>query len=73
MKESAERLNSQSTAVEQARKALEATEVRFRNGLAGQLDLNDATLALNRARTLYDQAQYDACSDNAQLKWAVGE
>ncbi|OGR43811.1 MAG: hypothetical protein A2X35_08850 [Elusimicrobia bacterium GWA2_61_42] len=73
MKESAQRLNSQGTAVEQARKALEATEVRFRNGLAGQLDLNDATLALNRARTLYNQAQYDACSDDAQLKWAVGE
>jgi outer membrane protein len=72
MKESTERLNSQSTAVEQARKALAATEVRFKNGLAGQLDLNDATLALNRARTLYNQAQYDACSDDAQLNWAVG-
>jgi outer membrane protein TolC/DNA-binding transcriptional regulator YbjK len=73
MKESAERLNSQGSAVEQARKALTATEVRFKNGLAGLLDLNDATLALNRARTLYNQAQYDACSDDAQLKWAVGE
>ena len=73
MKESAERLNSQGSAVEQARKALAATEVRFKNGLAGQLDLNDATLALNRARTLYNQAQHDACSDDAQLKWAVGE
>ena len=73
MRESAERLNSQNTAVEQARKALAATEVRFKNGLAGQLDLNDATLALNRARTLYNQAQYDVCSDDAQLKWAVGE
>jgi len=73
MKESTERLNSQSTAVEQARKALSVTEVRFKNGLAGQLDLNDTTLALNRARTLYNQAQYDSCSDDAQLKWAVGD
>jgi outer membrane protein TolC/DNA-binding transcriptional regulator YbjK len=72
-KEASERLASQATAVEQARKALSATEVRFRNGLAGQLDLNDATLALNRAQTLYNQAQHDACSADAQLKWALGE
>ena len=73
MKEASERLDSQGTAVEQARRALAATEVRFRNGLSGQLDLNDATLALNRAQTLYNQAQHDACSADAQLKWALGE
>jgi outer membrane protein TolC/AcrR family transcriptional regulator len=73
MKEASERVESQSSAVETARKALSATEVRFRNGLAGQLDLNDATLALNRAQTLYNQAQHDACSADAQLKWALGE
>ncbi|MBI5743000.1 MAG: TolC family protein [Elusimicrobia bacterium] len=73
MKEASERLDSQGTAVEQAHKALAATEVRFKNGLAGQLDLNDATLALNRAQTLYNQAQHDACSADAQLKWALGE
>jgi outer membrane protein TolC len=73
MKEAAERLESQGTAVETARKALAATEVRFRNGLAGQLELNDATLALNRAQTFYNQAQHDACSSDAQLKWALGE
>lgn len=73
MKESSERLASQTAAVEQARKALTATEVRFKNGLASQLELNDASLALNKAGTLYNQAQYDVCSDDAQLKWAVGE
>lgn len=72
-RESAERLASQATAVEQARKALSATEVRFRNGLASQLDLNDATLALNRSQTLYTQARHDVCSADAELKWAVGE
>ncbi|HNW44443.1 MAG TPA: TolC family protein [Elusimicrobiales bacterium] len=71
--EAAQRLGSQNAAVETARKALAATELRFRNGLAGQLDLNDATLALNRAQTFYTQAQYDLCSANAQLAWAVGE
>lgn len=73
MKESSERLASQTAAVEQARKALTATEVRFKNGLASQLELNDASLALNKAGTLYNQAQYDVCSDDAQLKWAIGE
>ncbi|MEI7528390.1 MAG: TolC family protein [Elusimicrobiota bacterium] len=71
--EAAQRLGSQTTAVETARKALTATETRFRNGLAGQLDLNDATLALNRAQTLYTQAQHDTCSAEAQMKWAMGE
>ena len=71
--EAAQRLASQTTAVETARKALAATELRFRNGLAGQLDLNDATLALNRAQTLHTQAQHDACSAAAELVWAVGE
>ncbi len=71
--EAAQRLASQTTAVETARKTLAATEFRFKNGLAGQLDLNDATLALNRAETLYIQAQHDVCSAAAQLEWTVGE
>ncbi|PJA13513.1 MAG: hypothetical protein COX65_07000 [Elusimicrobia bacterium CG_4_10_14_0_2_um_filter_56_8] len=71
--EASHRLASQETAVETAKIALSATELRFRNGLSGQLDLNDATLALNRARTLYTQAQHDVCSAAAELAWAVGE
>ena len=71
--EASQRLASQTTAVDTAKKALAATEVRFKNGLAGQLDLNDATLALNRAQTLYTQAQHDACSADAEIAWAVGE
>lgn len=72
-REASERLASQSTAVETARKALAATEVRFKNGLSSQLDLNDATLALNRSQTLYTQARHDVCSADAELKWALGE
>ena len=71
--EASQRLASQTTAVETAKKALAATELRFKNGLAGLLDLNDATLALNRSQTLYTQAQHDACSADAELAWAVGE
>ena len=73
MKEASERLESQTTAVEQARQALAATEVRFENGLASQLELNDTSLALNKSQTLYIQAQHDTCSADAELKWTLGE
>ncbi|MDD2806563.1 MAG: TolC family protein [Elusimicrobiales bacterium] len=72
-REAAERLASQATSVAQARKALAATETRFKNGLSSQLDLNDATLALNRSQTLYTQARHDVCSAEAELNWAVGD
>ncbi len=70
--EASQRLASQATAVDTARKTLSATELRFKSGLAGQLDLNDATLALNKAQTLYSQAAYDVCSAGAELDWAIG-
>ncbi len=73
LREASQRLASQAAAVETARKALAATELRFKSGLAGQLDLNDATLALNRAQTLYTQAQHDVCSASAELDWATGK
>jgi outer membrane protein TolC len=72
-REASERLASQGTAVAQARKALAATEVRFKNGLASQLDLNDATLALSRSQTFYTQAKHDVCSADAELKWTLGD
>lgn len=71
-KEASERLRSQTTAVETARKALSATELRFKNGLSSQLELNDASLALNRSRTLYIQALHDTCSADAELEWVLG-
>ena len=71
--EASERLDSQTTAVEQARQALSATEVRFKNGLSSQLELNDASLALNKSQTFYIQAQHDTCSADAKLKWTLGE
>ncbi|MFH1619698.1 MAG: TolC family protein [bacterium] len=72
MKEASERLKSQTTAVETARKALAATEIRFKNGLASQLEINDASLALNKSQTLYIQALHDTCSADVELKWTLG-
>ncbi|MCR4819897.1 MAG: TolC family protein [Elusimicrobiales bacterium] len=73
LNEAASRQESQKTAVEQARKALKATETRFKNGLAGLLDLNDMALAFNKTQTLYSQAAHDTCSAGAQLEWTLGE
>jgi len=73
LKEASMRLDSQTTSVETARKALDATEVRFRNGLASQLELNDTSLALNKSQTLYIQALHDTCSADTELNWTLGE
>ncbi len=73
LKEASMRLESQTTSVETARKALTATEVRFKNGLASQLELNDTSLALNKSQTLYIQALHDTCSADTELKWTLGE
>jgi len=73
LNEASMRLASQATSVETSRKALAATEVRFKNGLASQLELNDTSLALNRSQTLYIQALHDTCSADTELQWTLGE
>ncbi|MBL0057997.1 MAG: TolC family protein [Elusimicrobia bacterium] len=57
--EALERAQSQNTAIAQARRALDAMEVRYRAGQASQLDLNDATLSLQRARLAHVLALSD--------------
>lgn len=73
LNEAAQRKAAQGASVETARKALSATETRFKNGLAGQLEINDVTLALNKTEIFYTQAQHDVCSADAEIKWALGE
>ncbi|MFA5975140.1 MAG: TolC family protein [Elusimicrobiota bacterium] len=70
--EALERAKSQEEAVEEARLALKATEIRYRAGQANQLELNDATFALNRVRTLYIQAAHDYQVSLASLERAAG-
>ncbi|MEW5950610.1 MAG: TolC family protein [Elusimicrobiota bacterium] len=72
LKEAQRRLLSQKTSVDTARKALQVTESRFKNGLASRLELNDAALALNKAETLAVQAEYDYCGNMAKLDWEIG-
>ncbi|MBI4396680.1 MAG: TolC family protein [Elusimicrobia bacterium] len=72
VKEAEERARAQGTAVEQSRRVLEATEVRYRAGEAGQLELNDVTFALNRARLAEAQAVHDYWVNRAALERAAG-
>lgn len=72
LQEASKRIKSQKTSVNNAKKMLEATEVRFREGLSSQLELNDATLAYNLARLNYNQALYDFCIANVNLEYILG-
>ncbi|MBI5244202.1 MAG: TolC family protein [Elusimicrobia bacterium] len=70
--EAAERVQSQESAVAQARRALESTENRYKEGQSSQLELTDATLALLKTRLLYAQALHDYRVQLAALERAVG-
>ena len=72
IQEASKRIESQKTSVENAKKMLEATEIRFKEGLSSQLELNDATLAYNAARLNYTQALYDFCVANVNLDYVTG-
>jgi outer membrane protein TolC len=72
VREALERAQAEETAVGQARLTLQATETRYRSGQANQLELNDATFALNRARTSYTQASHDFWVSVAALERAAG-
>jgi len=70
--EAQERIRSQQQAIEQARKVVESTDIRFKNGLASQLELNDATLSLSKTQELYVKARRDAYTALADIAWATG-
>jgi outer membrane protein TolC len=70
--EASERVSVQHEAVDHARLALKAVEIRYGAGRAGQLELNDATLAFNRARLAEAQALSDYWTGRAALERAVG-
>jgi len=72
VKEAWERAQSQESAISQARRALDATEIRYRAGQASLLEQNDATLALQQTRLLYANALHDYRVALAALERAVG-
>ncbi len=68
-----ETLLSQEKNVEQAREAVRIAELNYAEGLATNLDVSTAQVALSQARTNHSQALYDCVISQAQLEKAVGQ
>lgn len=73
MQAARERIQASQANVHRAERALQIAETRFKNGLSTQVELNDAELAVTRARTNHAQALHDYGIARANLMAAVGE
>lgn len=73
LKEARERIVATSGTIGQARKNLHSTNLRYRNGLASRLDLDDAALLLHDAELQFVQAVHDAYVAASNLNYAVGK
>ncbi len=72
LRQAKESILSQEKNVEQAQEAVRIAELNYAEGLATNLDVNAAQVALSQARTNYSQAQFDYAVALAQLEKAVG-
>ena len=70
--EARQRTRGQRLAVSQARRGYEIASARYREGLAGQLELLDVEVALRQSEFNYAQAIYDYLSTGARLDEAAG-
>jgi outer membrane protein len=65
-------IEARAATVAQARRALELAELRFRSGLATQLEISSARLLLEQARVHEAQALYNYVNALARLERATG-
>ncbi|WP_425058292.1 hypothetical protein SCACP_29370 [Sporomusa carbonis] len=72
MQEAEKRIDTSKVAVKQAEENLRIAEVRYNAGVGTNLDVLDAVLSLNQAKTNYIQALYDYNTSKAQLDRAMG-
>jgi len=72
MYEAEERIDTSKVAVDQAKDSLRIAEVRYAAGVGTNLDVLDALLAQNTAKTNYIQALYDYNTNKSQLDKAMG-
>lgn len=70
--EARSRTRGQRLAVSQARRGYEMASAQYREGLASQLELTDAEVALRQSEFNYAQAVYDYLSTRARLDEASG-
>jgi outer membrane protein TolC len=72
LQQAKESLASQEKNVEQAQEAVRIAELNYSEGLATNLDVSSAQMALTQAKTNYSQALYDYVLALAQLEKAIG-
>jgi outer membrane protein TolC len=73
LNEAKQRILATKGTIKQARTNLERTRIRYRNGLASRLDLDDSALLLHDAELQFVQAVHDAFSALSNLNYAVGK
>ena len=71
-KEAQKRIEVQSTTISVAERSYKISLLRFREGIGSRLELTDAELHLNKAKTNYLQAVYDYLVAGTQLEKALG-
>jgi len=72
MVEARKRIQAQSKSLEQAKKALQIAQTRYRNGISTQLELLDAQVAMTRTQTMHAQAIYDFLTAKVDWQYYVG-
>lgn len=72
LRQAKESLLSQERNVEQAQEAVRIAELNYKEGLATNLDVSSAHVALSQARTNHSQALFDYALALAQLEKAIG-
>ncbi|MDR0646205.1 MAG: TolC family protein [Elusimicrobiota bacterium] len=73
LNEAKQRVAATKGTIEQARTNLERTTLRYRNGLASRLDLDDCALLLHNAELQFVQAVHDTFASVSNLNYAVGK
>lgn len=71
-KESQKRIDVQSKTISVAERNYAISRLRFKEGIGSRLELTDAELQLNKAKTNYLQAVYDCLVTSTQLDQALG-
>jgi outer membrane protein len=71
-KEAQKRIEVQTTTISVAERSYKISLLRFREGIGSRLELTDAELQLNKAKTNYLQAVYDYLVAGTQLEKALG-
>ncbi|MFZ4525538.1 MAG: TolC family protein [Chlorobium sp.] len=71
-RESQKRIEVQHKTISVAERSYHISRLRFKEGIGSRLELTDAELQLNKAKTNYLQAVYDCLAASTQLDKALG-